>query len=119
MRTLAAYLFLLISLNVVLFHPMVGIDGLMHSDSHDPVNSITEFVVEVCFNIEDIHPGDEREAESEHFNVVKLLSTFQSDSIQIIRQNFFLENTGIPVIQAAFFSQQYALVHTPPPELNA
>jgi hypothetical protein len=116
MQKAIAYFFLLITVNVVFFHPMHSVDPDKHLLT-DPVNSITEFVVEVCLNIEDVHPGDEREAESAHFNTVKLFQTPGASAIQIVRKNFLLIQQVSYAHAVSVFIQDFIRIATPPPEL--
>lgn len=118
MQRVIAYFFLLIIVNVVFFHPMSSVDRELHLFS-DPVNSLAEFVVEVCLQIEDVHPGDERESESDHFNLSKLFKASGASSMLTIRHNYLLVNQAVAARPVVFIFQDFIRLTTPPPEVVA
>ncbi len=118
MQRVIAYFFLLIIVNVVFFHPMSSVDRELHLFS-DPVNSLAEFVVEVCLQIEDVHPGDERESESDHFNLSKLFKASGASSMLTVRHNYLLVDQAIAVLPLVITVQDFIRLATPPPEFIA
>jgi hypothetical protein len=102
-------------LNVVAFYAVTPIHSV-YDVTDDPVNSVTEFVIEVCFDIQDNLPGDERDAESGFFNLSKLMSTYEVTFICILRQNFLLALIPISAEINSAYPEHYGLVNYPPPE---
>lgn len=117
MRKLYAYIFLAIMFNVILFHSMDTNDKDAFITTQDPINSITEFVIEVCFDILDTQPGDERQAESGHFKLAKLIGTTGPVCSALMRKNYFILNLTIrsEVYKLPSFS---IAVSNPPPEFS-
>jgi len=117
MRKLIAYFFLAAILNVVLFHPLETMNTNTYLSVPDPINSIAEFVMEVCLDVQDSHPGDEREAESDHFNsTLKLFSAFENTTGLFARQNLILVEIERLPSNALLLPQAFTTIHNPPPE---
>jgi|SRR5690606_23025666 hypothetical protein len=121
MRQLIAYFFLSVMLNVVLFHPLETIQHNFSNMENDPINSITEFVMEVCLDIEDTVAGDERETESEHFNVLaKLISVFTNGYTFLSKPESNATNrTSVITQEMIFICKGYMTVFSPPPEFHS
>lgn len=116
MRSLKAYFFLAVILNVVLFHPLETTYSNAYLSVPDPVNSITEFVMEVCLDIQDSQPGDERESESDHFSsAIKLFSSFKNANL-LVRQNLVIAEIANLSSNAAPVLKVFISVNNPPPE---
>ncbi|MBX2962298.1 MAG: hypothetical protein KF687_07285 [Cyclobacteriaceae bacterium] len=108
------YFFLGITLNVVLFHPLETMSNKVYLSVQDPINSIVEFIVEVCLDAEDNHPGDERESESDHFqHFIKLFGNENRVVISgsIIESEITTFNARTPLVLSVFIS-----INNPPPE---
>jgi len=118
MRKLYAYIFLGIMLNVVLFHSMDTPDENAYITTQDPVNSLTEFVIEICFNILDNQPGDERQSESNHFKLAKLVSTTCPLSSTLLRKNYLIHKI-VSNSQRLDISSVIITITNPPPEFTA
>lgn len=117
MRKLIAYFFLAVILNVVLFHPLETMHTNAYLSAPDPINSIAEFVMEVCLNIPDTQPGDERETESEHFsNGLKLVGGFEIMGCSIIRQNLIIAELVKISSAVSILSETFISINNPPPE---
>jgi hypothetical protein len=115
---LTAWIVLCVILNIVIFPALPGIPGSSQLRVHeDPVNSLAEFVIEVCLEIEDHLPGDEREAESGLFNLVKLLSPVERETIAISRSNYLLSAVYSLRWWSAEIPDPCIAILSPPPQV--
>jgi hypothetical protein len=119
-RQFIAYFFLAIIFNVVLFHPLETFQYGFKEQEKDLINSMTEFVVEVCFDIEDMQPGDEREYESEQFNgLTKLITVFNGGFMYSLAHGIFLSSQKlIPKQEMLFICKGFFAVLSPPPDFS-
>lgn len=116
MRRLKAYFFLAVILNIVLFHPLETMQSDAYLSVPDPINSITEFVMEVCLDIQDNRPGDERESESDHFNsAIKLFSSFKNAYL-LVRQNLIIAEISNLFSDVTPVLKVFISITNPPPE---
>ena len=120
LRQLLAYFFLVIILNVVFFHPLETFQHGFKEYEADPINSMTEFVVEVCLEIEDMQPGDERESESEQFNgFTKLITVFNVGYIDPLSHRISSSSQKlIPKHEVLFICKGFFAVLSPPPDFS-
>lgn len=121
MRQLIAYFFLAVMLNVLLFHPLETIQHNFSDLEDDPINSVAEFVMEVCLDIEDAFAGDEREAESEHFSGFGKLFTTHNNGYTILPkiEAASTSNTPKAAREIIFICKGYMTVFSPPPEFHS
>lgn len=119
-RQFIAYFFLAIIFNVVLFHPLETFQYGFKEQEEDPINSMTEFVVEVCLDIEDMQPGDERESESEQFNgLTKLITVFNNGFMYRLASDLSFKRPKILLNQEILFiCKGFLAVFSPPPEFS-
>jgi hypothetical protein len=117
MRKFYAYIFLAIMLNVILFHSMDSADKDAYIATQDPINSIAEFVIEVWFDVPDTQPGDERQTESGHFKLAKVIGTTCPVSAVLLRKNYLILNliNSSEVFTIPTFS---IAISNPPPEFT-
>jgi hypothetical protein len=117
MRKFYAYIFLAIMLNVILFHSMDSGDKDAYIATQDPINSIAEFVIEVWFDVPDTQPGDERQTESGHFKLAKVIGTTCPVSAVLLRKNYLILNliNSFEVFLIPTFS---IAISNPPPEFT-
>lgn len=116
MHRLKAYFFLGVIINIVLFHPLETMQSDIFLTAPDPINSLTELVMEVCLDIQDNQPGDERESESEHFSsAIKLFSSFKNANL-LIRQNLMIAEIANLSSNAAPVLKVFISINNPPPE---
>mgnify|MGYP005855292615 CR=1 FL=1 len=120
LKQLLAYFFLVIKFNVVFFHPLETFQYGFKEYEDDPINSMTEFVVEVCLDIEDMQPGDEREPESEQFNgLTKLITVFNGGFMyQLSHGISFSSQKLTPKQEILFICKGFFAVFTPPPDFS-
>ncbi|MBX2970726.1 MAG: hypothetical protein KF803_15245 [Cyclobacteriaceae bacterium] len=118
MRQLIAYFFLAVMLNVLFFHPLETIQHNFSELENDPINSVAEFVMEVCLDIEDTLAGDEREAESEHFSGFGKLFTTHNNGYTILPNIEAASTSSTPEAarELIFICKGYMTVFSPPPE---
>ncbi|MBX2946117.1 MAG: hypothetical protein KF725_09800 [Cyclobacteriaceae bacterium] len=117
MTKLKVYFFLAVILNVVLFHPLETMYNNAPLSVQDPINSLAEFLMEVCLDIQDGQPGDEREGESEHFSsAFKLFSSLKNMNLRA-RQNLILTEIGNLSLNETPVLQVFLSINNPPPEL--
>jgi acyl-coenzyme A synthetase/AMP-(fatty) acid ligase len=86
----------------------------------DPINSVAEFVVEICLDVEDTLPGDERESESEHFNGFGKILTFYNSGYTALPKAVIKSTDSTPVTarEINFICKGYMTVFSPPPEFS-
>lgn len=120
LRQLLAYFFLVSILNVVFFHPLETFQYGFKEYEEDPINSMTEFVVEVCLDIEDMQPGDERESESEQFNgFTKLITVFNGGFMyRLPHVTSFRSQKQMPKQEILFICKGFFAVFSPPPDFS-
>lgn len=107
--------FLVLILNVLVLPEWVQPHENVFSD--DPINSITEFVMEVCLDFEDITPGDEREEEAPFSNQGKQVSQFLVNDLVALKRPVSSFMAEICIERCAVFFPVYFDINTPPPEM--
>lgn len=100
---------------MVLFHSVTE-TKYTSVQNEDEINSISEFIIEVTLEIEDQSPGDEREAESEFFNLSKLLSINNPTSVLMSRQNLLITEIYLPDSYSGILPDSHSAITCPPPE---
>ena len=118
MRRAFSYFFLLLIINLVLFHPMNETDWV-YSASNDPINSLTELVLEVCLEVPDTQAGDERSGETDQFSGLQVISWCTGCSVLLERTNMAIASAGLSIVCTAIPPRISVAVISPPPELLA
>lgn len=106
----------MIIINIVFFHSFERIEQNAFEYEQDPVNSLAEFVIEVCFDTQDHHPGDERQAESSSDTSKIFTSAFKN--LQLIRMDALLCDQLCSQHYDLSISQTWLDINNPPPEIT-